>query len=116
MKKKCMILAGIVAAVVLCAVIVSACLPNFVERIYWEFRILGKTEEEVFAIKGLEVYPSPLSIAKFYTCYSENGDREITVCFDHGFPKAVEITSIRGVDESGNRGEKIPDEFGHYKH
>ena len=111
-----MILAGIVAAVVLCAVIVSACLPNAVERVYWEFRILGKTEEEVLAIKGLKIYPSPLSIAKFYTCYSENGDRVITVCFDHRCPKAMEITSIQKTDESGNWGERISDEFGHYKH
>ena len=51
-KKKCMILAGIVAAVVLCAVIVSACLPNAVERVYWECRFLGKTQEEVERIIG----------------------------------------------------------------
>ena len=52
MKKKCMILAGIVAAVMLCAVIVSACLPNAVERVYWECRFLGKTQEEVERIIG----------------------------------------------------------------
>ena len=109
MKKKSMILAGIVAAVVLCAVIVSACLPNAVERVYWECRLLGKTQEEVERIIG-QTGLSPYSFCKVvsysvgerhhiivdYGSYSGNGKAENIIIehregkiiddeFDHGF-------------------------------
>ena len=97
MKKKCMILAGIVAAVMLCAVIVSACLPNFVERVYWEFRLLGKTEEEADKVMGQQGRSYGSGIIR--TVYSVSSDREVFVHFNNASKKADCISGVFQIDE-----------------
>ncbi|MBS6475456.1 MAG: hypothetical protein KH354_05690 [Clostridiales bacterium] len=115
MKKKCMILAGIVAAVVLCTVIVSACFPNSVERVYWEFHLLGKTEEETDAIMGQQGRSFGSGIIR--TIYSVSSDREIFVHFNNVSKKADCISGIFQIDEHEEFGWKeISDEFGHSFH
>ena len=102
MKKKSMILAGIVAAVVLCAVIVSACLPNFVERVYWEFRVLGKTPEEtdeIMAKRGARLY------GMFGKIYSVHDDRNITIYYGYEDERARLVLVFDGET-------RILDEFG----
>ncbi len=115
MKKKCMILAGIVAAVALCAVIVSACLPNFVERVYWEFRLLGKTEEEADKVMGQQGRSYGSGIIR--TIYSVSSDREVFVHFNNASKKADCISGVFQIDEQEEFGRKeILDEFGHSFH